>query len=146
MRNVRRYYFPGAAVFITQNVRNRRPMLTAPQNVLIFQQTMEGVRQRHPFVMHACVLLPDHFHWIITPTGSSNFSKIMQSLKWNFTRNYKIALGTAESISFWQRRFWDHVIRDDRDLQTHLRYIALNPVKHGLCKRPEDWPYVFQDP
>lgn len=87
------------------------------------------------------VFLFDHFHMIIQPTGESNFSDIMHSLKFNFTREYKKLIGLAPSqpMKFWQKRFWDHVIRDDRDFENHLHYIHLNPVKHGYVKDPRDW-------
>ena len=83
----------------------------------------------------------DHFHIIIQTAGVSNFSNIMHSLKSNFTREYKKQIGLlpSQSTKFWQKRFWDHVIRDDKDLENHLHYIHFNPVKHGLVKDPRDW-------
>ena len=71
----------------------------------------------------------------------SGFSDIIHSLKPNFTKEYKklIELPPSKSIKFWQKRFWDHVIRDDRDFENHLHYIHFNPVKHGLVKDPCDW-------
>jgi putative transposase len=91
--------------------------------------------------MLAYVFLYDHFHMLIQPTGQSNFSQIMHSLKPNFTKAYKKMLGlsSSQSMKFWQKRFWDHVIRDDRDLENHLHYIHLNPIKHGYVSDPRDW-------
>jgi putative transposase len=85
------------------------------------------------------VFLPDHCHLLIRPTGSSTFSQIMHSLKPNFTKAYKEATGIVGSMKFWQKRFWDHIIRDEMDLERHLDYIHYNPVKHGLTTKPEDW-------
>ncbi len=85
------------------------------------------------------VFLPDHLHLLMRPTGDSNFSQIMHSLKPNFTKAYKQSRGIKDSLSLWQRRFWDHVIRDPEDLERHLDYIHYNPVKHGLVTRPETW-------
>ncbi len=85
--------------------------------------------------------LPDHMHLLIRPTGESSFSKIMQSAKSYFTHAYKEALGIEGSLKFWQKRFYDHVIRDEEDLANHLHYIHYNPVKHGYVTHPEDWPY-----
>jgi len=87
------------------------------------------------------VFLPDHFHVVIQPTGESTFSDIMHSLKPNFTREYKKLLGLSSSapMKFWQKRFWDHVIRDDRDLENHLHYIHFNPIKHGYVKDTHEW-------
>ena len=89
------------------------------------------------------VFLADHFHLIVQPTGQSNFSDIMHSLKPNFTREYKRQLGlnSTQSMNFWQKRFWDHVIRDDRDLENHLHYIHFNPVKHGYTDDPRVWEH-----
>ena len=91
--------------------------------------------------MLAYVFLYDHFHILIQPTGASNFSQIMHSLKPNFTKTYKKTLGLSksQSMQFWQKRFWDHVIRDDRDLENHIHYIHLNPVKHGYVSDPRNW-------
>ncbi|MBU4225741.1 MAG: transposase [Chloroflexi bacterium] len=87
------------------------------------------------------MFLPDHFHTILQPTGESNFSDIMHSLKPNFTKEYKnlIGVSASQSMKFWQKRFWDHVIRDDRDFENHLHYIHYNPVRHGFVKDPRDW-------
>src|SRR5688500_10185280 len=97
--------------------------------------------QRTTSFMLGYVFLLDHFHMIIQPTGESDFSDVMHSLKPNFTKEYKklIRLGSSQSIKFWQKRFWDHVIRDDRDFENHLHYIHYNPVKHGYVKDPRDW-------
>lgn len=84
------------------------------------------------------VFLPDHLHLLIRPTGDSNFSQIMHSLKPNF-KAYKRLRGIRGRLSLWQRRFWDHIIRDHEDLARHLDYIHYNPVKHGLTANPEMW-------
>jgi len=91
--------------------------------------------------MLAYVFLPNHFHFIIQPTGECNFSDIMHSLKPNFTKEYKNLLGlsSSQSLKFWQKRFWDHVIRADRDFENHIHYIHYNPVKHGYVQDPCSW-------
>jgi putative transposase len=97
------------------------------------------VQVLHPFAMLGYVFLPDHFHLLIQPSGQSNFSDIMHSLKSNFTREYKQLLGINGNLKFWQKRFWDSVIRDEQDFQGHLDYIHYNPVHHQYVQRPEDW-------
>ena len=141
--NFRRYYIPGSAVFITQVVQGREPVFRDPKNVNLLRETLRNVRELHPFVMLGYVFLPDHFHILIQPTDYSNFSAIMHSLKSNFTREHKKQLGlsSSQSMKFWQKRFWDHVIRDDRDLEIHLHYIHFNPIKHGCVKDSRDWEY-----
>jgi putative transposase len=140
--NFHRYYIPGSVVFITQVVQNRQPIFRDSQMVELLRSTLRTVKELHPFTMQGYVFLPEHFHILIVPTGESNFSQIMHSLKPNFTKAYKRLTGKteSESLKFWQKRFWDHVIRDERDLENHLHYIHFNPVKHGLVADPRDWP------
>jgi putative transposase len=139
--NIRRYYIPGTAVFITQVVLYREPAFSNPDHVKLLQEILHNVKKLHPFVMLGYVFLLDHLHFIIQPTGESNFSDIMHSFKPNFTKEYKklVGLSPSQSMKFWQKRFWDHVIRDDRDFENHLHYIHYNPVKHGYVTDPRDW-------
>ena len=136
---LRRYYEPGATVFITQVVRNRQPVFWHRTYLDLLRTTLRRVRELHPFTMEGYVFLPEHFHILIRPTGESNFSQIMHSLKPNFTNAYKQVIKCDGSLRFWQRRFWDHLVRDERDFWNHLDYIHYNPVKHGLVCKPEDW-------
>lgn len=139
--NFRRYYIPGSAVFITQVVQDREPIFSESQTVNLLRETLRKVKEFHPFVMLGYVFLPDHFHLLIQETRESTFRAIMHSLKPNFTKEYKkmIGLSSSQSMKFWQKRFWDHVIRDDKDFESHLHYIHYNPVKHGYVKAPRDW-------
>jgi len=139
--NFRRYYIPGSAVFITQVVQDRKSAFRDPVNLALSRDVLYKVQQIHPFSILGHVFLPDHFHVVIQQTGESTFSDIMHSLKPNFTRKYKKLLGlsSSEPMKFWQNRFWDHVIRDDRDLENHLHYIHYNPVKHGYVSDPRSW-------
>lgn len=73
------------------------------------------------------------------PEEQPNFSLVLQKMKWIFALDYKQAQGLEGAIKIWQRGFWDHVIRDEKDLGIHLDYIHWNPVKHGYVKNPEDW-------
>jgi putative transposase len=68
-----------------------------------------------------------------------NYSEIIQSFKRNFTLNYKKVKRIQNRFSAWQRKFWDHVIRDEEDLNRHVNYIHWNAVKHGFAESPEDW-------
>lgn len=142
MRNYRRYYIPSSAVFITCVTHHRIPYFANAENIELLLVTIQDVQKIHPFTNIAYVILPDHFHWIIQPTGENhNFSSIMQSVKWNFTRNYKKANGIIASEIIWQRGFWDHIIRNDKDFSTHLDYIHWNPVKHDLVLKAEDYKH-----
>jgi putative transposase len=137
--NIRRYYYPGQIVFITQIVKDRKTVFDNPDMVELLKETLANVQKLHSYTMLAYVFLPDHFHLLIQPTGQSNFSQIMHSLKFNFTRTYKQKINCDSSLSFWQKRFWDHVIRDETDLKNHIQYIHYNPVKHGIVADIRTW-------
>ncbi|MFI4859909.1 MAG: REP-associated tyrosine transposase, partial [Phycisphaerales bacterium JB063] len=108
----------------------------------------DHVRARHIFDLPAIVILPDHLHCIMSlPPSRQNFSTIIQQLKAAFSRS--IPKGEHVSSSrdskgergIWQRRFWEHLIRDEDDLEQHVNYIHYNPVKHGHVKHATDWPH-----
>ena len=139
--NFRRYYIPNSIVFITQVVHECEPIFRNPAHLELLKLVLRNVKALHPFDMLAYVFLFDHFHLLIRPTGASTFSKIMHSLKPNFTKQYKASIGLQGSMKFWQKRFRDHLIRDEVDFARHIDYIHYNPVKHGLVTRPEDWPH-----
>jgi putative transposase len=142
MPNYRRFYIPNATIFITCVTRKRYPYLKSKPDIDLFFGILEKVNEIHPFELQAYVMLPDHFHWLMKVDESSgNFSKIMHSIKRNFTRNYKHSQNIQQPLTLWQRGFWDHVIRDEQDFGTHLDYIHWNPIKHGYVNKPEDWPY-----
>ena len=140
MTNIRRYETTGRPVFITAACYRRKPYLKTDWQKELLLSVMREVKLSSGFAMHAYVILEDHFHWIITPVGQ-NFSAIMQSIKLRFVHRYKKAIGKKEQATLWQRRFWDHVIRNDEDLHRHMDYIHYNPVKHGHVSKPLDYKW-----
>jgi len=147
MPNFQRYYIPNAIVFITSVTRDRYPYLQSKKDVDLFNETIRKVREFHPFRLLAHVILPDHFHWLMkVDNHAGDFSKVLHSIKRNFTINYKKVHNIKSPINIWQSRFFDHVIRDENDLERHVDYIHWNPVKHDYVRQPEDWPYsTYQD-
>jgi putative transposase len=142
MPDYRRHYFPNSYIFITTVTFRRLPLFLQEENILLFNNTLLNVQQLYSFVLYAYVLMPDHFHWIIQlPNNFNNFSKIVQSFKRNFTLNYKKANHINTSITLWQKRFWDHVIRNEQDLQNHVDYIHWNPVKHNVVEVPSIYKF-----
>ncbi len=131
--DIRRFYYPGQIVFITQIVKDRKRIFNNLEMVDLLRVTLKNVKKLHPFDLLAFVFLPDHFHILIRPTGESNFSQIMHSVKNNYTRVYKQRINHIGTLHFWQKRFWDHVIRDESDLEHHIHYIHYNPIKHGYA-------------
>jgi putative transposase len=134
MPNYRRHYRPGL-VFVTLVTHQRRPWLA--DHALQVSASMHRTHSIHPFRHHAHVILPDHLHWLFEP-ANANFSALVAAFKRDLTWALK-SEGIATPL--WQNRFFDHLIRDENDLHRHLDYIHYNPVKHGHCARPGDWPH-----
>ena len=113
----------------------------------LFKSSYLWVKQNRPFETVAIVVLPDHVHLIWNlPLGDADYSTRVRLIKRLFTREImKLGVFLQKRAngerSCWQRRFWEHQIRDDRDLQAHVDYIHFNPVKHGYVARAIDWPY-----
>ena len=143
---------PGGTFFFTVVTFQRRRIFSELKYINILENIIAGVQKEHPFTLEAWVFLPDHMHCLWTmPPDESDYSKRWGMIKARFTKAIspdagRSALLTGSKIRYregtvWQRRFWEHQIRDERDLQTHLDYIHFNPVKHGLVKSPGHWPY-----
>lgn len=143
MPNYRRYYLPHRPVFVTLVTHARQPWLTTNENIAWLRICWQRVKTQHPFRHIAHVILPDHIHWLFEPTGESNFSAIVAAFKrdvtWSVKRDH-VGKGLPTN-RLWQARFYEHLIRDQEDLNRHLDYIHYNPVKHGLVMRPTDYPY-----
>jgi putative transposase len=95
------------------------------------------VMKRHPFIMEAFVILPDHVHclWRM-PAGDSNYSLRWRLIKSYFSAGFNYSVNERGKKEVWQRRFWEHLLRDDEDWRRHMDYIHYNPVKHGYVKSP----------
>ncbi|WLE97367.1 MAG: transposase [Candidatus Electrothrix communis] len=152
MSNYRRAFLPGGTFFFTAVTFRRRYLFDKSECRKTLRQAIERTRQKHPFRIDAWVLLPEHMHCIWTlPQGDADFSKRWSLIKSRFSKQTKTALHKPEWMNpskqkhrestVWQRRFWEHLIRDEEDYRTHVDYIHYNPVKHGLVGRVKDWPY-----
>jgi putative transposase len=147
MPDYRRNRVPGGTYFFTVNLRDRHSDLL----VLEIDALRDAVRTelaRRPFHIDAWVVLPDHMHcqWTL-PEGDADFSGRMREIKAGFTRRItrtaERTIGTLRQreSGIWQRRFWEHTIRDERDYAAHMDYIHFNPVKHGLVAEARAWAY-----
>ncbi len=95
-----------------------------------------------PFHIDAIVVLPDHLHCIWRlPSGDADFSGRWREIKKAVSREVERRTNHHNGRPVWQRRFWEHLIRDEEDWRRHVEYIHYNPVKHGLARRPADWPW-----
>jgi len=148
MTEYRRAHVPGASWFFTVNLAQRKGNSLLVDRIDVLRAAFGTVRVRHPFRMDAVVILPEHLHCIMTlPEGDADFS-----IRWNLIKgSFSRAIETGERISksrtkrgergIWQRRFWEHLIRDQEDFNRHADYIHWNPVKHGWANRVADWPH-----
>ena len=148
-----RAFVPGGTFFFTVVTNFRRPILVTPASRHFLRTAIEETRARYPFTSRAFVLLPDHLHCIWTlPDGDADFSVRWRLIKSRFSILYRNGGGaeTGRSRSrqgqrergIWQRRFWEHTVRDERDYEAFCDYIHYNPVKHDLVKCPHDWPFT----
>lgn len=138
MTNIRRYYIPEAIYFVTCVTYRRKKLFALSENICLFWEITKNLKKIHPYKLYAHVLIPDHFHFLILPL-QDNISVVMQSLKDNFSRQYKKVHRIKANIRVWQYRFWDHVIRNQNDFNSHFDYIHYNPVKHRIVGKPEDF-------
>lgn len=147
MPNYRRAFIKGGCYFFTVNLLDRKSRLLV-EHIDTLRSAVRDTRQRFPFEIDAMVILPDHIHAVWTlPEGDSNFSVRWRWIKIRFSRSIPkverldpVRKARGER-GIWQRRYWEHVIRDERDLSNHVNYCWFNPVKHGHVANVEDWPY-----
>jgi putative transposase len=129
-------------VFLTQNTADRKAYLQSEVNVKLFWETLRRTNEHHPLHLLAYVILPDHFHFLMKVDNEAcNFSQVMHSIKRNYTLEFKKKNGINSSFHLWQPRFWDHIIRNEKDLVNHFDYIHWNPVKHGMVTKPIEWSH-----
>ncbi len=146
MPNYRRLYVPGGTYFFTVNLRDRRSRLLV-EEIETLRQAYRYACSHHPFETLAICVLPDHLHclWAL-PDGDHDFSTRWRLIKTEFSR--AIAKPVAAELErakgergIWQRRFWEHAIRNERDFDAHFDYIHYNPVKHGHVIHPDHGPH-----
>jgi putative transposase len=142
----------GSTFFFTIVTYRRRPILCKDAVRAALRQAIHDVRVTRPFSIDALVLLPDHLHCIWTlPDGDSDYSTRWSRIKRNVSRECHQAFHNSllltpsarkrREVSIWQRRFWEHRIRDEADFERHADYIHYNPVRHGYAARASEWPY-----
>ena len=142
MSQYKRHYNFGQIVFITIVVNNRKAIL--PDNIQLIRDSFKSVKYK--FTIIAGIILKDHLHILIQPENMDEIPKIVTFFKYNFSKNYS---GTCDKLEshikrrekgIWQRRYYDHIIRDEKDFNRHLDYIHYNSIKHYNIA-PRDWEY-----
>ncbi len=139
MTAYRRYRVKGGCYFFTVALAERRGSLLT-ENLEGLRAAFREVKQAHPFEMEASVILPDHLHCIWTlPEDDDDFSTRWRQIKTAFSRRLPKIERRSESRlnkgerGIWQRRFWEHGVRDDKDFQRHVDYIHYNPNQARVC-------------
>jgi putative transposase len=146
--NYRRAWHAGGTYFFTLNLLQRRNNDLLIQFIDILRDVVKHVKQKHPFKIHGWVVLPDHLHCVIElPVGDADFATRLRLIKAGFSKaipktEYRsdVRLARGER-GIWQRRYWEHLIKDDADCRAHVDYVHINPLKHGLVTQVKDWPY-----
>ncbi len=152
MSNYRRAKISGACYFFTVVTFRRRNILIDNDSRIWLREAIIKTRERYPFTIDAWVLLPNHIHCMWTlPENDADFSVRWNGIKRRFSIRAKHKFHKSEWMNtskqkyrestIWQRRFWEHQIRDNKDYQRHMDYIHYNPVRHGLVKMVKDWEY-----
>ena len=152
MSRYRRAHTAGATYFFTVVTYRRQAILCEPKVQTTLRNAIETVREKRPFTIEAWVLLPDHLHCIWTlPVDDADYATRWRMIK----RQVSLVCGAAyrrlewltaskrshRESTIWQRRYWEHQIRDDQDFSRLMDYVHYNPVKHGLCERVAAWPF-----
>ena len=143
----RRAKTPGATYFFTVNLADRSSDLLV-QRINLLRSIINKVKHAHPFVIEAMVVLPEHCHavWRL-PENDADYPRRWSLIKTGFSRQIEKSEWISPSRIYkrergiWQRRYWEHQIKDDDDFEKHVDYIHFNPVKHNYVNRPVDWPY-----
>ncbi len=145
MPEYRRNRVPGGTYFFIVALLDRHSDLLVT-HIDSLREAVRRVRRRTPFHIDAWVVLPDHMHCLWTlPEGDCNFPGRWYAIKATFskslpsTEHRSAVMVRRGERGIWQRRYWEHTIRDERDCAAHMDYIHFNPVKHGLVERPSDW-------
>ena len=147
MPEYRRAYVPGGTFFLTLVTYQRNSLFSDPENISRLRHAVATVKSEMPFYLTGAVILPDHIHFLWTlPVGDQAYSKRVGRLKVIFTQSLHGKGALPQNVSnsrrkhhesyIWQRRFWEHTIRDEGDFEQHLNYIHYNSVKHGLVSCP----------
>jgi putative transposase len=147
MSHYRRVKIEGGTFFFTLALANRSSGLLI-QEINRLRHAYKVAQERLPFETVAICVLPDHLHaiWLL-PNGDTDFSSRWSLIKSSFSRDLPPAPSRSagkmkkREKGIWQRRYWEHAIRNEADLERHVDYIHFNPVKHGLASRVVDWPH-----
>lgn len=145
----RRVKEPGATYFFTLVTYQRQRLFSDEGNITRWRKAVASIQSNRPFAVEAEVILPDHIHFMWTlPCKDADYATRIRLIKTKFTKSLpQILSSTSPSRAakrerhVWQRRYWEHTIRDEQDFANHLDYIHFNPVRHDLVDHASQWPW-----
>jgi putative transposase len=141
MPNYRRVWVPGGTYFFTVNLQDRRQRLLV-EHIDALRGALRETAAARAFTALAAVVLPDHLHFVWSlPDGDADNAARWSHIKSLFTRALRERGAVGPDSPVWQHRYWERLIRDERDLLAHIDYVHYNPVRHGLVERALDWPH-----
>jgi putative transposase len=146
MVRYRRNFVAGGTYFFTLTLAERSSRVLI-DHIGALRAAMRETRHSHPFGIDAVVILPDHLHLLMTlPQGDADYSNRWRLIKRRFTdavvkAGNPVARHPNGEPALWQRRFWEHTVRDEGDFERHVDYTHFNPVRRGFVRRVCDWPY-----
>jgi len=148
MPDYRRSRVPGGCYFFTVTLLERSGNDLLLRHIDRLREAVRKVRRHRPFIIDGWVVLPDHLHCIRTlPEGDADYAARWRLIKTRFVRSLPFTESRSPARTrrgergIWQRRYWEHLIRDERDFIRHMDYLHFNPVKHGYVNAVRDWPY-----
>jgi len=149
MSKYKRFFIKNHSYYLTVVTHGRNPILI--KNIELLRESFADSKRRYSYKIDAIVVLPDHIHMIITPKISTDYPKIIRAIKYHFSKHCSVEEYDFMEQSYsrnrrgykpiWQKRFYEHTIRDEHDWNKCLNYIYGNPVKHGYVKNIKDWKY-----
>ena len=149
MSNYKRIFLDGYSYYLTIVTHGRNPILI--ENIELLRESFRVSRKKYDYRIDAIVILPEHFHMIITPKKSVDYPKIVRAIKYYFSKHcdekhyahmeQSKSRNLRGSKPIWQKRFYEHTIRNEKDYYEKLNYIYNNPIKHEYVENIEDWKY-----
>ena len=149
MPNYKRIFQNRHSYFLTMTTHGRNPILI--ENIELLRKSFWVSKQNYNYKIDAIVILPDHVHMILTLDNAKNYPKIIRNIKQYFSKRcdakYYVHYSQSKSrdaegyFPVWQKRFFEHTIRNEKDFAMILEYMINNPVKHGLVENRDDWKY-----
>ena len=146
MAKYKRLFLDGHSYYLTMVTHKRQPLLV--DHIALLRESFRESKRYYTYRIDAIVILPDHIHMIITPKNANDYPKIMKAIKYNFSRHFNVEEEQSYSRyqrklkPIWQKRYYEHTIRNEKDYLRCLEYMRDNPLKHGYVENNEVWEYM----